>query len=216
MTVAFDASSSTSGTAASFTFAHTCTGTNRFLLVHVSLRRTLGVSVSSVTYAGIDLGAALGFTSNSDDTRRVHIYGLAAPASGANNIVVTLSASEAAICGGISFTEAHQTTPTGTYASATGASGNASVTVTSGVDEFVADVLSDVSGTWTVGAGQTQRWNTAVGTTTGAGSTEPGAASVVMSWTAGVSDRWVIGGVSVKAAGWGGLLSDQRNQLVQA
>jgi len=67
------------------------------------------------------------------------------------------------------------------------------VTVSSATGEVVIDVLSinGNAGAVTVGAGQTQRWSGLTGTGDGnefgAGSTEPGAASVTMSWSATAS-----------------------------
>ena len=57
----------------------------------------------------------------------------------------------------------------------------------------------------TAGVGQTDQWNDAnAGDDYGAGSTEPGAASVNMSWTLGSSDHWAIGAVPIKPAAGGG------------
>jgi hypothetical protein len=57
----------------------------------------------------------------------------------------------------------------------------------------------------TVGAGQTQRWNRSTGANDGnevlgGGSTEPGAATVTMSWSLGQGQAWSIGAVALKPA----------------
>jgi uncharacterized repeat protein (TIGR01451 family) len=59
--------------------------------------------------------------------------------------------------------------------------------------------------TLTANAGQTERWDLFSGTgdlnnVRGGGSTEPGAASVTMSWTLGASKVWAIGAVAIKPA----------------
>ena len=71
--------------------------------------------------------------------------------------------------------------------------------VTSAAGEIVIDTVYNSGTALTVGAGQTQRWNLAPGGE-GAGSTEPGASTVTMSWSQ-PTGSWVIGGVSVKSSG---------------
>ncbi len=202
--LAFDATSSTSGSSTSFTFSHTTgTGADRLLLVGVSMRAG-AEHVNSVTYAGNSL-TLVGAQSNGANTR-MEIWRLVNPPTAANNVVVTLSASGRAVIGAATFTGVDQTTPLGTFASATGSSTTPSVAVSSAVGELVFDTVSNAAGqtSMTPGTNQTERWDVDSGGNStsdvrGGGSTEAGAASVTMSWTAG-DDDWAIGGVSIKPA----------------
>jgi len=79
-----------------------------------------------------------------------------------------------------------------------------SVDVSSAPGELVLDVLSfngDV-GAVTVGSDQTQRWANSSGTGDGddfgAGSTEGGATTVTMSWSATKSEKWALGAIPLK------------------
>lgn len=176
------------------------------MLVGVSLNNGDYETVSSVTYDGTPL-ALVGSVNQSDDTR-VEIWSLVAPAIGSHDVVITFSAqlTRSATAGVMTFTGVHQTTPLGTFASAKAPldPGPATVNVSSATNELVFDTVACESCTsLTVGGGQTQRWNLVVenGQTRGAGSTEPGAATVTMSWTLGSIDHWAIGAVPIKPSG---------------
>lgn len=98
------------------------------------------------------------------------------------------------------FYNVSQTTPVGTFVSATGNSTTATVNAGSASNELVYDVVAKRNQTPTVGAGQTQRYVLDSGSEIEAGaSTEPGAATTTMSWTGSSSD-WCIGAVPVKPA----------------
>lgn len=201
----------------SLTFSHTCsTGSDRLLFVGAGSLQVSGGSVdaSGVTYAGDSLTNV--WTTTGQTYGANSGWRKIAPATGANNIVVTWpSTIDEVAAGGISFTGAHQTTPLGTAATANGVDGPATVDVTSAADEIVVDNVIAMRHDLTVGASQTQRWvQNQLGATefigAGGGSTESGAATVTMSWTigndapAGFDDRWLIGGVGVKPAAGGG------------
>ena len=197
MAVAFDAASSAAGAGdVPLTFSHTCSGSDRVLLVWVGVREGAPPTVTSITYNGVNLTRVGG---DSNDPL-IDLWRLIAPATGANNVVITLSANVAVFTGiAISFTGAHQTTPLGTAVFEF--AGDQSIAVSSATDELVCDALFVANdGTATVGAGQTERINA----TGGEGlrrccSTEPGATTVTMSWT-GVAETATQGGVSVKPA----------------
>lgn len=212
-----DASSSASGAGvSSLTWSHTCSGADRLLGVGVGFWDS-SADVSGVTYAGAALtkiGEATRVMAEAHQWRRI------APATGANNIVVTLVAAGDLSCGGQSFSSVDQTTPLGTQAVATGSSTAPTVNVSAATDDLVWDTLGGDDGTNTIGADQTSSWNITGGTVpNGAGSTEPGAATVTMSWTFGSTGSWAICGVAVKAAAggaatWGPLIGLQNNRLV--
>ena len=205
MTLAVDvASTYTHTTTGNPTWSHTCTGAERAIIVGVSFNVADGKTITGVTYAGTALTFVGGVTSVNWRTEQ---WKLSNPASGANNVVVTFSgtATNYSVSGAVSFTGAHQTTAslTGTQATASGTTADPSVAVSSATGEIVVDTMAwegEVA-TYTVGAGQTQRWNAAaVNVVEGAASTEAGAGSVTMSWTGGAA-RWALAGVGVKPSG---------------
>jgi len=203
--VAVDSTSHTFANSATHTWSHTVgAGSNRVLVVGVSNRDGTR-TVSTVTYGGVAL-TRIGLQNGAGTANRVELWRLIAPATGTANIIVTLSGSTETVAGAVSYTGVDQTTPFGTFASASGTSTAPSVAVTSASGEVVMDVVAangDSDGA-TVGTGQTQRWNDFTGTgggdIHGAGSTEPGAASVTMAWTLVASKAWAIGAVPVKPA----------------
>jgi len=185
MVVAFDAATSaTSASGSSLTYSHTCSGSDRALFVGVG-GEWFNAIVSSITYSGtaLTLSWNAGFST---------FYGyaggyLVAPASGANNVLVTMTASVDVIAtGATSLTSVHQTTPTGTAVfEVSTAVSTADLAVTSETDGLVCDSISTTGllENLNVGAGQTQRYHSdTTGESQTKGSTEVGAASVTMSW----------------------------------
>ena len=194
---------------ATLTIPHTTSGINRLMLVGISMVNDELETVTSVTYNGVAL-TKVGEQNSSDDGR-MEIWRLIAPPTGTYNIVITFSVPlrRAAVAGVMTFTGVHQTTPLGTFASdfrqAPLITDPPTVNVISAANELVFDTVAcETCTSHTVGAGQTQRWNlietSGYPQTLGAGSTEPGAATVTMSWTQGTADHWAIGGVSIKPA----------------
>lgn len=90
MGIAFDAKTNTSvtGTASPLTFSHTCTGTDRILFVCAAVNT--GTTVSSMTYAGSSMTLVGSVTDSAGPV--TYLYYIVNPASGANNVVVTASA----------------------------------------------------------------------------------------------------------------------------
>lgn len=203
MAVAFDAaSSSNGGVVASLTFSHTCSGSDRLLVVGCAINSGASAAVSGVTYNGVAMTSAGAAVMDGGNTE-VSLWYLVAPATGANNIVVSISGTISGIAaGGTSFTGVDQATPVGTYASANGNSSTASVSVSSESGGMVIDIAGCfITRTLSVGSGQTQRFNTSGGfVVVGAGSTEPGASSVTMSWSLSSADNWAIAALPIKAA----------------
>ncbi len=201
MALAIDAvSTGTGGGAGPFTWSHTCSGSDRVLIVGVS-HNDSGDTVTGMTYNGVSMTPVpSGATSNGQYF--VTQYSLIAPATGTNTVSVSMSGNVFDFgAAAISLTGADQTAPLGTAATATGSSTTPSVNVSSAGAEIVVDTLAIVhSGTLSVGAGQTQRWNT---TTSNAfikyaGSTESGSGTTTMSWTNSTSQDWAIVAVPVK------------------
>ena len=208
---AFDAASSLDGAgASSFSWSHTCTGSNRWLQVAVGGQNGTSITTTSVTYNSVALTELWDIYFNS------YIFGsmshLANPASGANTIAVTLSGGGNVTAGlASSYTDVHQTTPVDTAATATGTQSDPTVNVSSASGDLVVDAVSITDSAINVGAGQTSRAEfdgLSGGLWSGGISEEAGAATVTMSWTrAGFTnnvDEWIIGGISVNPPAAGG------------
>lgn len=193
MAIAYDTVSSVSGSGAGpFTLAHTCSGSDRVLCVAIMIYDDLGVP-SSVTYNGVAM-TSIGSSSNGQFT--VYQYYLIAPATGSNNISVSVTDSVFEIgLVGISLTGADQTVAIGTQGTASATDTTPTVNVSSAADELVLDALIiNHSGTLSVGAGQTERVN-AIGSggfTKYAASTEGGAGTTTMSWSNSTSQAWAL------------------------
>jgi hypothetical protein len=159
-------------------------------------------TVTGVTYNSVALAQITNFTQLFSSNYRLECWYLVAPATGANNAIITWSASQARVCGvAVSFSGVHQTVPFGTVAKATGSSTAITVDVSSAAGELVFDIAACIGpgGDMTVGASQTQRVQSASDDRIGL-STEAGAATVTMSWTI-ANVAWGIGGIALKPAG---------------
>lgn len=209
MAIAIDSTATTSGKAVnSLAWSHTVSGSDRLLLVSISREGGTASNVVSVTLDAQNFSEIQEVTNASGS---LSVWSLVAPNTGAGTITATLDTGQNRdmFCGSISFTGVEQTTPLGTHATATGTTSSISVAATSAAGELVADFFSlgTGAGTRTVGVGQTQRYNGASGSIAGdvAGgcSTEPGAASVTMSWTT-PDDNWAQLAVPIKSAATGG------------
>lgn len=120
----------------SLTWSHTCGGSNRVLLVGVAVGQASGSdatkTISSVTYAGVAMTSLGVRHSNNQTAGYVQVFGLIAPASGANNVIVTFaSAPTSAEAGSLSFNGADQVSGWGTPVLASGATATATATVSS-------------------------------------------------------------------------------------
>ena len=201
MAVAVDGASSSS-IAASLTLSwtsHIVGGADRLICVGSSIADLVS-EATGVTFAGTALTQVTG--SPVTNGFEASMWRLIAPITGAQTVVITVDVATDIVGGEVSFTDVDQTTPLGTWAEATGTSDAPSVTVTSATDDIVIAVIaSDATQAPVPGADQTERWDVDGGIVNGEGSTEPGAASVVMSATLAIVGLWAIGGVSVKAAG---------------
>lgn len=206
--ITFDAASNsgyqTLGT--SYSWNHTCAGSNRFLAVDVALLSLAGVSVSSVTYNGVNL-SLVGLQTSGTGAVRTESWGLVAPATGTNSIVVTFSGSIGA--GGsagtaVSYTGVHQTSPTEAFTGATATNvgaADATVTITTvAANDWVhVAVASDDA---TITAGQTSRSN--VTGVLGSGADEdtgpkatPGAQAMSYTNVAALA-TWAIAGYAIR------------------
>lgn len=144
MAIAFDAVSSVgTGATNSVTLSHTCTGSDRFLVVGVVLQDPTAVgNVSGITYGGAamtKIHERIVTTVFSGE-----IWGLVAPATSANDIVVSISNSttDDIIVGGASFTGVNQSSPTEAPIGTDGFDAAPQLTVTSLTDNaWIIDLL---------------------------------------------------------------------------
>lgn len=205
--VLFDATSNSGyNTAdASYSWNHTCTGSNRLLLVGVSILSVAGASVSGITYNSVALSLIRARASAAGAVRS-EIWGLVAPATGLNAIEVTLSAALDSIGSAVSLTRVNQSLPTeaANDASATNVgAADATVDITSVADsDLIVDNVATDDTAITVGTGQTQRTNVTGTLGSGGISTEgpkTPAGSVTMNWSAVAAlATWTIVGVAVR------------------
>jgi uncharacterized repeat protein (TIGR01451 family) len=194
--------------ATSFSLAHTTgLGANRLMLVGVSINRETGSTddrVTSITYAAQPLTRVGVVTDTGTTEARTEIWALVNPPVGTANVVVGFSRANAdgAVVGVTTFTGVSQATPYGAFAANRGSGTTLSLTVASAAGELVFDTATLRSQALNaVGAGQTERWRTYFNSRVGAGgSTEPGAASVTMTWTGAASSDWSLAAVSIKPA----------------
>ena len=151
-------------------WAHTVgTGSDRLLLVGVSVQNEVD-SVNSVTWYSTATNCTgssqtltqVGSRARSSDAD-AEIWRLLNPTAGSGSINVNFSSSEKTRSGAHSFFNVHQTTPLGSFFSATGNNAAPTVTVTGVAEGEVtvdtAAVKGGTSTTATVGSGQTKHWN---------------------------------------------------------
>jgi hypothetical protein len=107
MAIAPDATGGSRGTSTtSLTYSHTCTGSNLLLLVGGFL--SAGDVITGVTYAGVSMTQLIKQIT-SVSSYGVYMYGLLAPNTGANNVVISASSSGVIDGSSTSYTGVKQT-----------------------------------------------------------------------------------------------------------
>lgn len=93
MSILFDSGThKTAETGTSLTYAHTCSGSDRALLVGVSIDGTASDVVTGVTYNGVAMTRVPNsFVGDGTNTNSSVMYSLAAPATGSHNVVASIS-----------------------------------------------------------------------------------------------------------------------------
>src|SRR3990167_8066727 len=163
--IAFDAASTAASDFpedTSFTWNHTCTGSNLILVVGISWFDN--TTISSITYAGNSLTNIR----QDDNGTTIHsaLYYILDPSTGSNAIVITFSGNTDARGGAISLTGVQQSSQPDANNGANGSDTTQTVDVTTVADNcWVIDCCSSGSGTisFSPGAGQTERWDGADG-----------------------------------------------------
>ncbi len=168
MAIAFDAASSgyiTNVSSSSMTVSHTCSGSDRILVVAVACYAASGGDVvSGITYNGTAMTFVAKEKGNGTNTNTYsYLYYLVAPATGANNIVVSFSSNITyAWLAASSYTGAAQTgQPDASDSATSGATTSTTVTdtITSVADNCWAVMggFNNNATTWTAGANTTIR-----------------------------------------------------------
>lgn len=178
MAATFDAVSRDVKYGSSQTFSHTCSGSDRYLLVGVS-----SPYVTGVTYAGTAMSL---ISSYGTGTAAIRVYGLVAPAAGTNSVVVTLSGTALFNAIGVSLAGVDQTTPVAGESGETNGymSTPHSVSVSLPSSGIAVDFIyseTNVSDMFVVGAGQTSISNVNINSELFSSSYDT--TDGVMSWT---------------------------------
>jgi len=200
MAIAFDAISSGSTTATSLTFSHTCTGSDRILFVGMTDDSGGSSLITGITYNGVALTKIGGVQTSGD--RWSTLWYLIAPATGANNVVVTASSSSVLSGHAASYTGAKQTgQPDSNATNTISSSSSFSLTTTTVADNswLVGEYRVPTGNTVSAGAGTVMR----AGATSGTGfadsnSVTTPAGSDSLAFT--ISGSWNWGGVVASIA----------------
>lgn len=184
---------------------HTAGGSDRGVFAGVVSANSAGLASTGVTYAGNAMAEMWDVVANTNYGNAGYRLAGAGVATGAQTVTSTLAGAPDGehILGVITMTGVDGTTPVGTPQTASGTTSPATVTVTGvGADDLVVDNLTLVGDNPTIGADQTERY-TEIGGVYGLrqrGSTQPGTAGGVMSWTF-IDDAWTLGAVAFKPTG---------------
>jgi hypothetical protein len=166
------------------TWSHTCSGSDRVLVV--TMNDATGLTVSSITYNTVAL--SLG-KSQVNGTNSANIYYLKNPASGAHDIVITVGASGTFRGRAASFNGVEQTAPLGATNGESGTAQNKDITITTTqAGSVLIDAIGANGGTDTPAAGQTLFQTTGGGNTRSAYEIVAGITEYTQSWTGDTAD----------------------------
>jgi hypothetical protein len=175
------------------------TGSNRYLLVGIAVE-TESRNVTAVSFGGRALTRLGGNTAGACGT---FLYGLPNPPSGSQSLAVSLTGTTDIVVVAASFTGVRQTAGQDGFFATSAIEGPISLLVPSAPGDLVVDIvcLDQVSESPRVGPGQTERGRQVASSFEGVMSTEPGGASVTMSWlSGGATGAWASGAVSLNPA----------------
>lgn len=225
--IAFDAAANSGYQAAqsTYTFNRTCTGSNRYLVVDVSLL-SAGQTVSSIvddSGGGNVQMTFIGARSTVSSVGRIETWGLVAPATGTKSIQVNLSGTIASAATAVSYTGVHQSLPYEAFSSnqATNVgAADATVVVTPIADNtWIHAAIATDDGSIT--ANQTTRNNVTGAGGSGAnedsGPITPAAATTMSYTNVGALQTWAIAGVALRPIAASGPISGNfsTNQFFQ-
>lgn len=209
MAIAFDAATVQTFTGGNQSFSHTTAGTNRYIFITAQDDRDMDVGDGDVSYNSVNV-PRVALYDDGGNRPTMRVFGLVAPASGANTVSITVNADPKNQANSMvtSWTDVDQTTPIGTFSTATGAATPATVDVTGTTSgNFVVDFMTqeDPGADPTVGASQTARViSGATGDEMESGvSNEAAGGTITMSWGVSLA-TWVTGAVELNEAAAGG------------
>lgn len=158
MAIALDATSGSSGSGTTLTFSHTCTGSNLILIVGVMNYDP--AAITGVTYNGVAMTKIFASDVVSPSYNSMNQFYLVNPATGSNNIVVTVPGATPIRATGASYTGVAQTSPIDGFGSAiagslTPGAESANVTVTASNCWVNAMSTNDNNVAMTAGSGLT-------------------------------------------------------------
>jgi hypothetical protein len=197
-----DAVSTGSTDGASLTLSHTTSGSNRLMLVGLSINNDNFETVTSVTYGGVPLTYVASV--NQADDARVEMWQLVAPQTGTHNVEIWFSDDllHNAVAGVVTFTSVNQPNPLGTFVGNNDTSAFASVTVSSAADELVFAAFScETCASVAADSPAFELWNlmAGAGRVYAAGMTNEGSgSSVTTSAALGADDHWAMGAISIR------------------
>lgn len=202
--------STTGAGGGSISWSHTVSaGTDRFLAVAGGNGDAdLATPTMTCTMAGSSVGVISLYDKSHTAWTRTYGFGKVNPATGATTIQLQASATIDQMCGGSTeFNGVHQTIPTGTAVTSSGATGTA-LTTGSGFaaatteDVIYGSVMSDSEAGIT--QGNTLLWereNIASDTSGGAEYTAGTGSSTSLTWTATTTNQnWAAGGIPIKTS----------------
>lgn len=180
-----------------YNWSHTCTGTNRGLLVFVSI--FVSGSVSSVTYNSVSMTFV---RSDSNGVYRQEVWKLENPSSGSNTVTVNLSASLTSIANASSWTGVDQTNIIEADNGANGSGTDATVSVTTiSNNTYVVDGVSTADTSISEVSPQRKRINNTGALGTGSQSDKgviSPAGATTMTWTnIGALQSWAHSAVAL-------------------
>lgn len=161
MTISLDAhSSGVQGYGGSLTYSHTCSGSNRLLLVFLNTPYNSDQLGAGVTYGGVAMTRYTAASQVGPASASVYTYYLIDPATGANNVVITLGAGDQA-CDSISASfnsDSGALSMSAGVAAVDGYFGNSrSDNITTPAGGVAVDfVFHGFTNPWTPGSGQTR------------------------------------------------------------
>lgn len=158
MAIAYSAVSSgdSAVNAISLTYSHTTSGVDRFLVVSVNTDNN--ATCTGVTYAGVSMTQVTSLFDAASGTTR-YVFYLVNPTSGANNVVVSMTASTGRIHSiATSYTGVAQTSTFGAFASNVGNTTTSTSTLTVGSGYWV-HVSAFRLGLGTLASNKTDRLN---------------------------------------------------------
>jgi hypothetical protein len=187
----------------SLTISHNTSGSDRLMLVGVSINNAGDETVFSITYNGIllDPVGAINHQGSGGDDARVEIWSLIDPPIGTHDVVITFSTGlrRYAVGGVITFTSVDQDNPLGTFAGSYGDGSSANVSAPTGPDDLLLGVFAcETCTSVSFNSPSINQWNEIAGSgnTIGAGGIIEGSGS--LSALLGKGDHWAMGAVAIR------------------